>query len=49
MFSQGLPEGLLITGENDASRFTINEIHIENIPDGLKTEDIPMGRVCLWK
>jgi hypothetical protein len=28
---------------------SINEIHIENIPDGLKTEDIPMGRVCLWK
>ena len=27
----------------------INEIHIENNPDGLKTEDIPMGRVCLWK
>jgi hypothetical protein len=39
MFSQGLPEGLLIGGRNDASN-SINEIRIENIPDGLKTEDI---------
>jgi hypothetical protein len=39
MLSQGMLQGLKIMGRNRASN-SIDEIPIEIIPDGLKTEEI---------
>ena len=39
IYTQGVPLGVMITERSHASD-SIDEIHIENIPDGLETEEI---------